>query len=166
LVATARPSTGLTTQPRDDVPAPCGAVHLAKELSMSPLRRRLIEDMQIRNLSGHTQRVYVQHVVRFARYFRRSPEHLGPTEIRTYLLHLTQERRLAASSIIVTVSALRFFYTVGRPKWPKRTASRSLVQHVTPMAAVRVSRSQKSSRPFPDCSPAGRKAWSSTGHES
>jgi integrase/recombinase XerD len=79
---------------------------------MSPLRRRLIEDMQIRNLSGHTQRAYVEHVVRFARYFRRSPEHLGPNEIRTYLLHLTQERRLAASSIIVTVSALRFFYTV------------------------------------------------------
>ena len=69
---------------------------------MSPLRRRLIEDMQIRNLSGHTQRAYVEHVVRFARYFRRSPEHLGPIEIRTYLLHLTQERRLAASSIIVT----------------------------------------------------------------
>jgi integrase/recombinase XerD len=85
---------------------------LAQELSMSPLRRRLIEDMQIRNLSGHTQRAYVEQVVRFGRYFRRSPEHLGPAEIRTYLLHLTQERHLAASSIIVTVSALRFFYTV------------------------------------------------------
>ena len=36
----------------------------------------------------------------------------GPAEIRTYLLHLTNDRRLAASSIIVTVSALRFFYTV------------------------------------------------------
>ena len=79
---------------------------------MSPRRRRLIEDMQIRNLSGHTQRAYVEQVVRFGRYFRRSPEHLGPAEIRTYLLHLTQERRLAASSIIVAVSALRFFYTV------------------------------------------------------
>ena len=79
---------------------------------MSPLRRRFIEDMQIRNLSGHTQRAYVEQVVRFARYFRRSPEHLGPPEIRTYLIHLTQERGLAASSIIVTVSALRFFYTV------------------------------------------------------
>jgi integrase len=79
---------------------------------MSPLRRRLIEDMQIRNLSGHTQRAYVEQVVRFGRHFRRSPEHLGSAEIRTYLLYLTQERLLAASSIIVTVSALRFFYTV------------------------------------------------------
>ena len=62
--------------------------------------------------SAHTQRAYVEQVVRFGRYFRRSPEHLGPAEIRTYLLYLTQERHLAASSIIVTVSALRFFYTV------------------------------------------------------
>jgi integrase/recombinase XerD len=79
---------------------------------MSPLRRRMIEDMQIRNLTPNTQRVYVAHLVRFACYFRKSPDLLGPPEIRTYLIHLTQERRLAASSIIVTVSALRFFYTV------------------------------------------------------
>jgi integrase/recombinase XerD len=79
---------------------------------MSPLRRRMIEDMQIRNLTANTQRAYVEQVVRFARHFRKSPEHLGPAEIRTYLLHLANERRLAASSIIVTVSALRFVYTI------------------------------------------------------
>src|SRR5271169_5807733 len=79
---------------------------------MSPLRRRMIEDMQIRNLTPHTQRAYVSQVVRFASHFRKSPEHLGPAEIRTYLLYLAQARHLAASSIIVTVSALRFFYTV------------------------------------------------------
>jgi integrase/recombinase XerD len=78
---------------------------------MSPLRRRMIEDMQIRNLTANTQRVYVEQVARFARHFRKSPEHLGPAEIRTYLLHLANQR-LAASSIIVTVSALRFFYTI------------------------------------------------------
>ena len=79
---------------------------------MSPLRRRMIEDMQIRNLAPNTQRVYVEQVVRFARHFRKSPDHLGPAEIRTYLLYLANDRRLAASSIIVAVSALRFFYTV------------------------------------------------------
>jgi integrase/recombinase XerD len=79
---------------------------------MSPLRRRMIDDMQIRNLTPNTQRVYVAQVARFACYFRKSPERLGPDEIRTYLIHLTQERRLAASSIIVAVSALRFFFTV------------------------------------------------------
>jgi integrase len=72
----------------------------------------MIEDMQIRNLTLNTQRVYVEQVGRFARHFRKSPEHLGPAEIRTYLLFLASDRRLAASSIIVTVSALRFFYTV------------------------------------------------------
>src|SRR5258708_5238795 len=54
---------------------------------------------------------------RFACHFGKSPDLLGPPEIRTYLLHLTQERCLAASSVIVTVSALRFFYhtTLKRP---------------------------------------------------
>jgi integrase/recombinase XerD len=79
---------------------------------MSPLRHRMIEDMQIRNLTLNTQRVYAEQVGRFALHFRKSPERLGPADIRTYLLHLTNDRRLAASSIIVTVSALRFFYTV------------------------------------------------------
>ena len=79
---------------------------------MSPLRRRMIDDMQIRNLTTNTQRAYVAQVVRFAGHFRKSPDLLGPAEIRAYLIHLTQERRLAASSIIVAVSALRFFYTV------------------------------------------------------
>src|SRR4051812_34221365 len=83
-----------------------------RSLSMSPLRRRMIDDMQIRNLTPNTQRVYVEQVARFAGHFGKSPELLGPAEIRSYLIHLTQERRLAASSIIVTVSALRFFYTV------------------------------------------------------
>ena len=64
---------------------------------MSPLRRRMIEDMQIRNLTLNTQRVYVEQVSRFARHFRKSPEHLGPAEIRAYLLYLTNDRRLAAS---------------------------------------------------------------------
>ena len=79
---------------------------------MSPLRRRMIEDMQIRNLTVNTQRVYVAQVVQFACHFRKSPDLLGPAEIRTYLIHLTRERHLAASSVIVAVSALRFFYTV------------------------------------------------------
>ena len=45
---------------------------------MTPLRRRMIEDMQIRNLAPLTQTAYVEQVVRFARHFGKSPEHLGP----------------------------------------------------------------------------------------
>jgi integrase/recombinase XerD len=79
---------------------------------MSPLRRRMIEDMQIRNLTPNTQRVYVAQVVHFACHFRKSPDLLGPPEIRAWLIHLTRERRLASSSVIVAVAALRFFYTI------------------------------------------------------
>src|SRR6202035_1380960 len=78
-----------------------------QELSMSPLRRRLIEDMQIRNLTPNTQRAYVAQVVHFACHFRKSPDLLGPAEIRAYLIYLAQEKGRAASSMIVTVSALR-----------------------------------------------------------
>src|SRR5665213_2124797 len=79
-------------------PAPCGAVRLARELSMSPLRRRMIEDMQIRNLTPNTQRVYVANVFRFACHFRKSPDRLGPPEIRTYLLHLSRPVRSSSRS--------------------------------------------------------------------
>ena len=43
---------------------------------MSPLRRRMIEDMQIRNLTANTQRVYVSHAIRFAYHFCKSPAKL------------------------------------------------------------------------------------------
>ena len=79
---------------------------------MTPLRLRMIEDMRIRNLSQRTQTTYVEQVARFARHFGKSPELLGPADIRTWRLHLTEDKRLAASSISVAVAALRFLYTV------------------------------------------------------
>jgi len=72
----------------------------------------MIEDMRIRNLSPHTQRAYVEQVSRFARHFGHPPERLGPDEIRTWQLHLVEEKQLAASSISVAVAALRFLYKV------------------------------------------------------
>ena len=79
---------------------------------MTALRKRMIEDMRIRNLSSATQRSYVQHVSRFARFFGRSPEHLSPEDIRAYQVYLTDEKQLATGSIIITVAALRFLYAV------------------------------------------------------
>jgi integrase/recombinase XerD len=79
---------------------------------MTPLRRRMIEDMQIRNLAADTQRSYLQQITLFARYFGKSPEMLGPADIRAYQLHLSQERRLSPSSLLVAVSAIRFLYKV------------------------------------------------------
>ena len=59
---------------------------------MTPLRRRMTEDMQVRNFSPHTQDSYVQQVSLFARHFIKSPEVLGPEEIRSYQVYLTNER--------------------------------------------------------------------------
>lgn len=86
---------------------------------MTPLRQRMLEDMQVRNLSPHTQVSYVQQVSRFARHFDTSPDALGPKEIRAYQVYLTNEKKLAPGSIIIAVSALRFLYKVTLKKdWP------------------------------------------------
>ncbi len=79
---------------------------------MTPLRQRMLEDMQVRNLSPLTQRSYVEHVSRFARHFGRSPALLGPEEIRAYQVYLTNVKHLSPASMVVTVAALRFLYTV------------------------------------------------------
>ncbi len=55
---------------------------------MTPLRQRMSEDMQVRNLAPHTQRSYLQQVSQFARHFGKSPDLLGPDDIRAYQLHL------------------------------------------------------------------------------
>ena len=83
---------------------------------MTPLRQRMIEDMQVRNLSPHTIDCYVRQVALFARYFNRSPELLGPDEIRAYQLHLVHERKLGWGSFNQAVCALHFLYlkTLGK----------------------------------------------------
>lgn len=82
---------------------------------INPLRRRMIEDMTIRNLSPSTQQSYIYAVAKFSRHFGRSPDRLGPEEVRAYQLHLIAQRR-SWSHINQTVCALRFFYgvTLGR----------------------------------------------------
>jgi integrase/recombinase XerD len=79
---------------------------------MTPLRLRMIEDMQIRNLSLQTQTAYVQQVSLFARHFGQPPDRLGRGDIRAYQIYLARDKHLAASSIAVAVAALRFLYTV------------------------------------------------------
>src|SRR6266481_8937134 len=79
---------------------------------MTSLRRRMLEDMQIRNLAVNTQEAYIQQVSLFARYFNQSPERLGPEQIRAYQVYLMKEKKLATGSILIAVSALRFLYKV------------------------------------------------------
>jgi integrase/recombinase XerD len=83
---------------------------------MTPLRQRMMEDMQVRNLAPLTQTTYIEHVYRFARHFNKSPEKLGPEDVRAYQLYLLKERELAPASVLITIAALRFVYKVSLKK--------------------------------------------------
>jgi integrase/recombinase XerD len=78
---------------------------------MTPLRQRMLEDMEMRNLSPNTRKSYVRQVAQFAEHFGKSPDQLGPEEIRTYLLSLVR-RDASCNQFNVSRSALRFFFRV------------------------------------------------------
>jgi integrase/recombinase XerD len=77
---------------------------------MTPLRQRMLEELQRRNYSPSTIRGYLNAVSQFAEYFHRSPEQLGPEHLRRYQRYLLQERKLALSTVEIRISALRFLY--------------------------------------------------------
>ena len=79
---------------------------------MTPLRQRMVEDMQLRNYSTGTQRSYIHYVEDFANHYRLSPSRLGLDEIRNYQLHLIEEKKLSPQSVNCFVSAVKFLYTV------------------------------------------------------
>jgi integrase/recombinase XerD len=88
---------------------------------MSPLRRRMIEDMTIRNLSPATQQSYISAVAKFSRYFGRSPDQLGLDDVHTYQVHLVSTG-ISWPALNQIVCALRFFYgvTLGEALVPER----------------------------------------------
>ncbi len=83
---------------------------------MTPLRQRMIEDMRLRNLAPRTIQVYVERVAAFAKHFGKSPDRLGPAEVRSYLLFLIREKHASWSYYNQALCALRFLYrvTLGR----------------------------------------------------
>jgi site-specific recombinase XerD len=98
---------------------------------MTPLRRRMIEDLILRNRTPKTIKAYTGWVADFALYFHASPDRLGPEHVRSYLLHLIQVRQTSWDIYRPARQALQFFYTVtlgrewvvarvARPKAPKK----------------------------------------------
>jgi site-specific recombinase XerD len=79
---------------------------------MTALRQRMIEDMQLRNLSPHTIEAYVSAVARFARHFGKSPEQLNGGQVRQYLLHLVRDRQVGWSRYNIARCGLQSFYQV------------------------------------------------------
>jgi len=77
---------------------------------MTPLRQRMLEELQRRNYSPATTRGYILAVKQFAEYFGKSPEKLGADEIRRFQLHLLKDKKLAPGTVEGRMSALRFLY--------------------------------------------------------
>jgi site-specific recombinase XerD len=77
---------------------------------ITELRQRMIEDMQLRNLTPATQRNYIHYVADFAKYFGVSPEKLDLEAVREYELYLLNERKLSPESINTFVTAVKFLY--------------------------------------------------------
>jgi integrase/recombinase XerD len=87
------------------------------EKPISPLRRRMIEDMTVRNFVEKTRNDYIRHVRTFTAFLGRSPDQAIPEDLRRFQLHQTQSG-VRPPSINGSVAALRFFFTVtlDRPK--------------------------------------------------
>jgi integrase/recombinase XerD len=79
---------------------------------MTPLRQRMIEDMNLRNLAPRTVQVYVERVAKFAQHYGKSPEKLGAADVRAYLVHLVHNRHVSWSYYNQALCALRFVYNI------------------------------------------------------
>jgi len=83
---------------------------------MTPLRRRMIEDLQLRGYSERTVEAYVHAVAQLARFYGQSPDQLSEEQIRRYLLHLTTVKKVARGTHTIALCGIKFFYerTVAR----------------------------------------------------
>ena len=77
---------------------------------MTHLRKMMLEELQRRNYSQITTRNYLRFVTDFAKYFGKSPDKLGPNELRTYQAYLLRDRKLTPGTAVNCVAALRFFF--------------------------------------------------------
>jgi len=69
---------------------------------MTPLRKRMLDELQLRNLSARTIRAYLGAVERFAQHFQKSPQQLGVEQVREYLLHLIRDKEAPRWSSFTT----------------------------------------------------------------
>ena len=77
---------------------------------MSPLRRRMIEDMQLRGYSARTQECYVRAVRQLAEHYRASPDRLREEDLRQYFLYLANEKKVARATATIALCGIRFFF--------------------------------------------------------
>jgi site-specific recombinase XerD len=101
---------------------------------MTPLRQRMIDDMQVRNLAPATQRNYIHYIYDLAKYFRKSPADLHPDDIKQFQLYLLHERKLSPVSVNQAMSAMKFLYRITLEKdWANQKFPRVRVPHRLPV---------------------------------
>lgn len=93
---------------------------------MTPLRKRLLEDMQLRGLSPRTQGVYVRSVRRLADYYGKSPDVISEPELRSYVMELNSGKLVQPSTAKLQLCGIKFFFrnTLQR-RWPSLALMRS-----------------------------------------
>src|ERR1700730_15987171 len=87
--------------------------------AITPLRQRMLEDMQLRGLSARTQEAYARAVWQLAEHYHRSPEQLSDEDLRQYFLYLANEKKVARPTTTIALCGIKFFYeqTLKQP-WP------------------------------------------------
>ena len=110
---------------------------------MTPLRQRMIDDMQARNLSPATQKNYIHYVYELAKYFMKSPDELEPGDIKKFQMYLLHERKLSAPSVNQSISAMKFLYNTtlernwSNQKFPRVRVPETLPEILSQNEAVR-----------------------------
>jgi integrase/recombinase XerD len=77
---------------------------------VTQLRKTMLEELQRRNYSDATARIYIRTVRAFAEYFDKKPDQLGPDHIRSYQAYLLREKKLSPRTVVQQMSALRFLF--------------------------------------------------------
>lgn len=92
---------------------------------MTPLRQKMIEDMQLRGLSARTQDSYVRAVRQLAEHYGKSPDQISEAELRDYFLYLENVKQVSPSTCRVRLNGIKFFYDYRlRRRWPTLTLMR------------------------------------------
>jgi len=101
---------------------------------VTPLRRRMLEDMQLRGLSPHTQRAYLHAIEHLALHYDKSPDQITEEELRQYFLYLRNEKGVTRSTATVALCAIKFFveHTL-RQRWPNLDLLRPRPTHTLPV---------------------------------
>lgn len=111
---------------------------------MTPLREKMVRDMQLRRLSDNTQRVYTHAVFALAKHYMQAPDRLSERQLQDYVLYMLNVRKLSWSTCDTNVAGLQFFYgvTLGRKSMrlvlPPRKSEKRLPEILSAEEIVRL----------------------------